>query len=198
MATALRFLLRAGWDDDNRNAKEVVHIAANEGVTWVAIHGRTRAQGYQGLADWEFIRNISIQSPIPIIGNGDILTAEQAKSRIENGYSHAVMIGRGALKNPWIFREILGIQEEKNFVSLVTRHFEIAEQKKHTQGAFLSLKKFLARYATGYSGASAFRASIFKTNDLKELKSLALGYFEGLKPIEWKEDTTPFLMGGHG
>lgn len=201
MKSALRIPLtikvRTGWDEENRNVMEVVKVAADSGVSWVAIHGRTRAQGYSGRADWELIRQVAHESPIPIIGNGDILTAEDALTKIEDGYSHAVMIGRGALKNPWIFREILGQEVTYDFMQLIARHFELAVAKKDRHRAFLSLKKFLAWYAAGYPYSSTFRAELFKTHDLDELQKLAFSFFERLN-YRPKMDDQPFLMGGHG
>jgi nifR3 family TIM-barrel protein len=196
----LTIKVRTGWDDQNRNVKEVVKVAAQCGVSWVAIHGRTRAQGYSGLADWELIREVAISSPIPIIGNGDIITAAQAKRRIEEGYSHAVMIGRGALKNPWIFQDILETERTSTYdlVQLIHEHFQLAIEKKDRDRAFLSLKKFMGWYAAGYPYSSAFRGSIFQTNDVDELRDLALEFFgkQGFqKPVD---DGQPFLMGGHG
>jgi tRNA-dihydrouridine synthase len=173
-------------------------VAADSGVSWVAIHGRTRAQGYSGRADWDLIRQIAATSPIPIIGNGDILTAEDALSRIDRGDAHAVMIGRGALKNPWIFREILGDREiSYDFLGLIGRHFDLAVAKKDRYRAFLSLKKFLAWYAAGYPYSSSFRAQIFQTEDLDALRALAFDYFGQLN-YRPKVDDQPFLMGGHG
>lgn len=194
----LSIKIRTGWDENSKNAEEIVKVAAESGVEWVAIHGRTRAQGYSGLADWDHIRNISQNSPIPIIGNGDLITAELAGEKILKGYCHAVMIGRGALKNPWIFRELFHKDVEKNFIELITRHISIAEEKKEKTRAFLSLKKFMSWYATGFPGASQFRAKIFSTNDLNELKDTAYGYFNSLELTNWKFDAQPFLMGGHG
>jgi nifR3 family TIM-barrel protein len=196
----LTIKVRTGWDDQSRNVKEVVKVAAQCGVSWVAIHGRTRAQGYSGLADWELIREVAISSPIPIIGNGDIITASQAKKRIEEGYSHAVMIGRGALKNPWIFQDILETERTSTYdlVQLIHEHFQLAIEKKDRDRAFLSLKKFMGWYAAGYPYSSAFRGSIFQTNDVDELRDLALEFFgkQGFqKPVD---DGQPFLMGGHG
>lgn len=193
----LTIKVRTGWDENDRNVMEVVKVAADCGVAWVAIHGRTRAQGYAGRADWELIRQVAHESRIPIIGNGDILTAEDALSKIENGYSHAVMIGRGALKNPWIFKEILGHEVSYDFLGLIARHFDLAVEKRDRHRAFLSLKKFLAWYAAGYAYSSTFRASLFKTHDLDELKSLAFSFFETLN-YRPKMDDQPFLMGGHG
>jgi tRNA-dihydrouridine synthase len=97
--------IRTGWDESSRNAADVAQIAFDEGLTWVAIHGRTRAQGYSGLADWDFIAEVKSVSKIPIIGNGDINSAETAVRRMQETGVDGVMIGRGCLKNPWIFRE---------------------------------------------------------------------------------------------
>lgn len=97
--------IRTGWDESSRNAAEVAKIAYNEGLTWVAIHGRTRAAGYSGLADWDFIAEVKSKSQIPILGNGDINSAETAVGRLRSTGVDGVMIGRGCLKNPWIFRE---------------------------------------------------------------------------------------------
>lgn len=196
----LTIKVRTGWDEQTRNVKEVVKVAAQSGVSWVAIHGRTRAQGYAGLADWELIREVAVSSPIPIIGNGDIITAAQAKKRIDEGFSHAVMIGRGALKNPWIFQEILETAGSTTYdlVSLIHEHFALAIEKKDRDRAFLSLKKFMGWYAAGYPHSSAFRGRIFQTNDVDELRDLALDFFgkQGFqKPVD---DGQPFLMGGHG
>ena len=97
--------IRTGWDESSRNAADVCKIAYNEGLTWVAIHGRTRAAGYSGLADWDFIESVKSVSQIPIIGNGDVNTAELAVRRLRATGVDGVMIGRGCLKNPWIFKE---------------------------------------------------------------------------------------------
>lgn len=99
--------IRTGWDQPTRNAEKVAEIAYNEGLTWVAIHGRTRAAGYSGLADWEYIAEVKAKSKIPIIGNGDINSAQTAVRRLRETGCEGVMIGRGCLKNPWIFREAM-------------------------------------------------------------------------------------------
>lgn len=194
----LTIKIRTGWEDSSRNADEVIKYAALAGVSWVAIHGRTRAQAYTGLADWEYIRQLAIHSPIPIIGNGDILTAAQAHKRIDEGYAHAVMIGRGALKNPWIFKEILDGNGERNFVELINRHFDIAISKKDKVRAFLSLKKFMSWYASGLPYCSPFRQSIFNTENVDDLRQIALSFFASAAQYERKDDGQPFLMGGHG
>ncbi len=195
----LTIKIRTGWDSESVTVNEVVRVAAHAGCAWVAIHGRTRAQGYSGTADWELIRSVARQSPIPIIGNGDLIRAEDAIQKISDGYSNAVMIGRGALKNPWIFQEILGIaSDEKNFLGLIERHFLLAESMKGEARAYLSLKKFMGWYAAGYRCSSQFRSRIFQTRDLSELKALCFDYFSTLSMSDRVADTQPFLMGGHG
>jgi nifR3 family TIM-barrel protein len=201
MKSALRIPLtikvRTGWDETSINVPDVVRVAAESGVAWVAIHGRTRAQGYSGHADWELIRRVAVDSAIPILGNGDLVTAAQARKRLDEGYCHAVMIGRGALKNPWIFRELAGETVEYDFPKLIEEHFELAIARRGTKRAFLSLKKFLAWYASGYPYASQFRSRLFQTNDVEELRGLAKEFFEQIRyqPVD---DGQPFLMGGHG
>lgn len=195
----LTIKIRTGWDSDSVNAHEVVSVAADCGVDWVAIHGRTRAQGYAGSADWDYIREVARAAGIPVIGNGDILTAEQARSRVENGDAHGVMVGRGVLKNPWIFKELAGDTEREPFVNLIERHFALAVENKGEQRAFLSLKKFMAWYASGYPGASAFRRSIFaEIKDIETLRSYCGDYFARNARFEKVDDGKPFLMGGHG
>lgn len=97
--------IRTGWDAETRNALDVVRAAEDAGVAWVAIHGRTRAQGYSGQADWDFIANIKSRVKVPIIGNGDLVTAELALKRWKDSGVDAVLIGRGALRNPFIFEQ---------------------------------------------------------------------------------------------
>lgn len=194
----LTIKVRTGWDDQSRNVADVVAVAARSGAAWVAIHGRTRAQGYAGSADWDLIREVAHNSPIPIIGNGDLVTASAAQQKIADGYAHAVMIGRGALKNPWIFQEILGQSPDFDFVRLIERHFELALEHRGKFRAFLSLKKFLAWYAAGLPGCSLFRASLFKAADIESLKSVALDYFRMQNHRPKHDDGQAFLMGGHG
>ncbi|HVJ64828.1 MAG TPA: tRNA-dihydrouridine synthase family protein, partial [Bdellovibrionota bacterium] len=101
----LTIKIRIGWDSTSINCAEIVRIAQEEGVAWVAIHGRTRVQGYAGHADWEIIENIARSVKIPVIGNGDVVSGPLAAARLLDSGVAGVMIGRAALKNPWIFQE---------------------------------------------------------------------------------------------
>ncbi|MEZ4813754.1 MAG: tRNA-dihydrouridine synthase [Bdellovibrionota bacterium] len=132
----LTIKIRTGWDDSSKNALEIVKIAHNEGIAAVAIHGRTRAQGYSGQPDWDFISEIASESKVPIIGNGDIITGPLAAARLRTSGCAAVMIGRGALKNPWIFQEAvealtladaLSPDQQKNLFATVLQKHELPE-----------------------------------------------------------------------
>lgn len=199
--------IRTGWDSNLRNAHEVAKIAYNEGITWVAIHGRTRAQGYSGLSDWDFIADVKSKSAIPILGNGDVLTAKQAVLRLNQSGCDGIMVGRGALKNPFIFMDALALWSGKMPDESLRRDFSglfsdlteeiVAHCDDHiTQ---IQLKKFAAWFATGYPGASQFRRNIFQVKETAEIMSRALDFFDGIGNKE-QADTSheEFLMGGHG
>ncbi len=199
--------IRTGWDSTQRNALDVCNIAYNEGITWVAIHGRTRAQGYSGEADWEFISEIKAKSKIPILGNGDILSPQKAVSRLKESGCDGVLIGRGALKNPLIFADALSLWKGESLRVDLKRNYKSifldlslaikAHSSEHIVN--IQLKKFASWFSTGYQGSSAFRKQIFQLKDNDEVLSLALDFFGSISDIE-QEDTSNdnFLMGGHG
>jgi nifR3 family TIM-barrel protein len=203
----LTIKIRTGWDHPTRNADEVVKIAHNEGVTWVAIHGRTRAQAYSGLADWDYIADIKSRATLPILGNGDILTAKQAVQRVKDTGVDGVMIGRGCLKNPDIFQEALALWQgqkpdstpAKDYVSLYRQLHEVLAVHCEERLLQIQLKKFAAWFATGYPGASQFRKNIFQAKVTDEVMDLSLDFFSRVNSVE-QADTSheAFLMGGHG
>ncbi len=203
----LTIKIRTGWDQTSRNADEVIKIAFNEGVTWVAIHGRTRAQGYSGLADWDYIAEIKSKSSLPVLGNGDILTAHQAVDRLQQSGCDGVLIGRGCLKNPYIFEEALALwqgqkldsTDDRDYVNLYKQLHEVLTVHCDERILQIQLKKFAAWFATGYPGASVFRKSIFQAKTTEEVMQSSLDFFAGLQTAS-QEDTSreAFLMGGHG
>jgi tRNA-dihydrouridine synthase B len=199
--------IRTGWDEGTRNAEKVAEIAYNEGLTWVAIHGRTRAAAYSGWADWDYIAEVKAKSKIPILGNGDIASAEQAVDRIKQTGVDGVMIGRGCLKNPWIFRDANALwkqqrslsESEKDFLDVFLRLHEGFKAYRDDRIKLIQLKKFASWYSSGYPGASQFRKNIFQITTLEETLKHTLDFFAGLTAID-QEDTSKeaFLMGGHG
>ena len=197
--------IRTGWNEEGKNAHEVTHIASNEGITWVAIHGRTRAQAYNGKADWEYIKSVHQQSPIPIIGNGDITSADKALSKLNGNYSTAVMIGRGALKNPWIFKESMAklkgnkFSKESSVLPLIQDLYD--EYLKHFEErvALLQVKKFGSWFSSGYPHSAQFRQKLFSSKEPAVLWEVIMEYFSELNLLQ-QQDTSheAFLMGGHG
>ncbi len=198
--------IRTGWDETSRNAKDVCQIAFDEGITWVAIHGRTRAQAYSGRADWDFIADVKAHSKIPVLGNGDILTAEQACTRLKESGCDGVLIGRGCLRNPWIFAEANNyfhngetIETKRDFTGLFLQFRKCFDDFGHEAVYLLQLKKFAAWFSAGYPGSSEFRGSIFKIREKAELEAWVSDYFakySNQKPRSFEGES--FLMGGHG
>lgn len=199
--------IRTGWDAQSINSHEVVKIAYNEGVSWVAIHGRTRAQGYEGQANWDYIAEVKAQAKLPIIGNGDILTAEEAVFRLKSSGCDGVMIGRGCLKNPFIFMDSLAIYQNREPDRTIRRDLAtlfadlMLEIEKHSDErvAGIQMRKFAAWFSTGYTGSSNFRKNIFQSKDNQEVMRMTLDFFASITQSQ-QEDTRhePFLMGGHG
>ncbi len=199
--------IRTGWDSGLRNAHEIVKVATDAGVAWVAIHGRTRAQGYSGLADWDFIGEVKTKSKLPIIGNGDVNTPDQAVDRYRTYGVDAVMIGRGALRNPFLFeqsrdllagRSIQPITAERIITLLKTQRAYLSECFEG-RSVMLHARKFLAWYSSGYPGSSEFRKKVFHIPEEEELWNEAIRFFEiSLKKRDMSFLEEPFLMGGHG
>lgn len=202
----LTIKIRTGWDNETINSVDVAHIAYNEGVEWVAIHGRTRAQAYSGLADWDYLKYVKSESKIPIIGNGDIMSAEQANTRLSDTQCDGVMIGRGCLKNPWIFNESIKLynkessfKAERNFIELFNELMFYLEKYNIEKVAVLQLKKFASWFSHGYTGSAKFRRFLFEHKTKDELLEYVLNYYNSIeKELQSDTSTEAFLMGGHG
>lgn len=199
--------IRTGWDETSKNVPEVVRAAADAGVAWVAIHGRTRAQGYRGLADWDLIAEVKAKSTIPIIGNGDVATGPQAVERIRSTGVDAVMIGRGALRNPFLFEQARALwlgecadpPTGERYLDLIEEQRALLSESYEPRSAMIHARKFLAWYSAGVTGCHVFRKKVFSLTDANELWSEAREFFalnSGSRDPKFLSE--PFLMGGHG
>jgi tRNA-dihydrouridine synthase B len=199
--------IRTGWDASTRNALEVVSVAQDAGVAWVAIHGRTRAQGYSGEADWEFIGTVKAKSPLPIIGNGDLWTPELAVERVKTYGVDAVLIGRGALRNPFIFEqaralyrgEVMVPPSPERYLQLLADQQALLAEVYEPRSAMIHARKFLAWYSAGFPGCHEFRSQVFSMAEPEELWQRAFEFFQTRVSSRSLEHLSqPFLMGGHG
>jgi nifR3 family TIM-barrel protein len=175
--------IRSGWDEHNRNYLQVAGELFNAGCAALAIHPRTRAQGYAGKADWGVIADLKRHFPEQaIIGNGDVKTPEDARRMLESTGCDFVMIGRAALGNPWIFRQLLGgpapTPEER--CALVLEHFrEHVAFVGDPLGAARSFRRHLAWYAHGLRGASAFRSEVNQMDTPEGVERSVERFFSG-------------------
>ena len=195
--------MRTGWSEEELTIHECVAAAQNAGCEWVAIHGRTRVQGYQGLADWDLIAEVKQCTTLPIIGNGDIRDAERACTLLHETGVDAVMIGRGALRNPWIFKQCTGEMGEMldpTRLVLLRRFHELLHPQYDTRRTLLYLRKLAVWLAFGYPGAAVFRGAMFQTPTTGEVLERAEEYFTGVAslPIPRFDESEAFMMGGHG
>nr|WP_274893431.1 tRNA dihydrouridine synthase DusB [Thermoanaerobacterium sp. R66] len=175
--------IRKGWDDDHINAVEIAKMAENCGVKAVAVHGRTREQFYSGNADWDIIKKVKDNLKIPVIGNGDVFSPEDAKRMIDETGCDAVMVGRGAEGNPWIFKrilyylntgEILPEPTVSEKIDMILRHLDMMIEYKGEQIGILEMRKHIAWYLKGIRGASKIKQMVFTMSNYKEVKDLLL------------------------
>lgn len=201
----LTIKVRTGWDQNTRNSPDVTQVAYDEGVSWVAIHGRTRAAAYSGLADWEYIRQTKQLSRLPVLGNGDIHSAGAALERLQMSGCDGVMIGRGCLKNPWIFAQAQELRSGKASAPLKPIQEVLARLQEHLEAYYpecmmlLQMRKFSVWYSAGYPGASRFRKAVFQSEGREQTLNCINQFFAWLGDVK-PEDTSgeAFLMGGHG
>lgn len=180
--------IRAGWDKDSINATEIAKIAEANGAYAIAIHGRTREQMYEPYADWEIISRVKKAVSIPVIGNGDIFSATDAVNMYERTGVDSIMIGRGALGNPFIFEEIKCLLNKKSYtpptafekLALARKQALMMIEDKGEHVGICEARKHLAWYIKGIRGCTEIKVAINKASTYKELDQILSSYEEFL------------------
>lgn len=172
---------RKGFNDGLVNAVEIARIAESCGVSAVAVHGRTREQYYSGKADWDIIRQVKEAVKIPVLGNGDVFTPQDAKRMLCETGCDGVMIARGAKGNPWIFKQInhyletgerLPPPSREELKEMILRHGRLQTEFRGEKTAMREMRKHVAWYTAGYPNSAALRNDINLVESLSELVNL--------------------------
>lgn len=170
--------IRKGWDENSINAEEIAKIAEGVGISAIAIHGRTRDEFYSGKADWNIIEKIKSVINIPVIGNGDVVSIEDAIEIKKKTNCDAIMIGRGAQGNPWIFKRIdhylktgetLAEPDKNEKIDIAIQHLRLALKVHGEYVAVREMRKHLGWYIKGMKNSARLRETINKSTDIKEV-----------------------------
>lgn len=171
--------IRKGFDADSVNAVEVAKAAESGGASAVAVHGRTRTQFYSGEADWDIIKQVKKSVSIPVIGNGDVKSLADAGRMMEETGCDFVMIGRGAMGNPWVFGKTEPEKDER--IKMMIRHLDMLSILKGEGTAVREFRKFVVWYTKGLHGAARLRQAVNSIETIEKMKEvLTLETWENL------------------
>lgn len=179
--------IRKGFTQSEVNAVEIAKIAEAAGASAIAVHGRTRDQYYSGNADWEIIRQVKEAVNIPVIGNGDVDSPQKARAMLDETGCDAVMIGRAARGNPWIFRQVseylttgilLPPPGQQEVLEMMLRHAKMQLEYKGEYTGIREMRKHVSWYTAGFPNSSRLRAAINMVETYEQLETLLRMYFE--------------------
>ncbi|MDQ1559810.1 MAG: tRNA-dihydrouridine synthase [Pyrinomonadaceae bacterium] len=182
----LTIKIRAGYYDNNINAVETAKLAEACGVEHIALHGRTKEQGYKGRANWDLVRQIKEAVRVPVSGSGDVTTVEEALARWRETNCDGILIGRGAMANPWVFRQIEDtlagrepfqptLADKRN---LLLEYFELLREDMPELPAIGRMKQLAGQFTRGLVGGSRFRQVLYHSHAVDEILERIEEYFE--------------------
>ena len=185
----LTIKIRAGYFDHTINAVETAKLAESCGVEHIALHGRTKEQGYRGLANWDLVKQIKAAVSVPVSGSGDVLNIEGAFARFHETGCDGVLIGRGAMANPWIFRQIEDAMLcRESFQptladkrAILLEYFDMLREDMPETPAINRMKQLAGQFTRGLQGGALFRTSLYHSHSVEEILLRIEEYFEAIE-----------------
>ena len=181
--------IRSGWDQNHINAVEVAKVIEKAGASAICVHPRTRSQGYSGKADWSIIKAVKDCVLIPVIGNGDVKTPEDAKRMLDETGCDAVMIGRGVLGNPWLIKNTVSYLDTGSYdnditvddkIEMILHHLDYLSHLKSEHIATLEIRNHIGWYLKGVPGGTVVKNKIYQTSNIRDIISILSTFKEEL------------------
>ena len=180
--------IRSGWDSNHINAVEVAKVIEKAGASAICVHPRTRSQGYRGEADWSIIKAVKDNVNIPVIGNGDIKTPEDAKRMLDETGCDAIMIGRGVLGNPWLIEQTVAYlngdfvsqPNRLDRVDMCIKHLNYLSDVKDEKVARLEIRNHIGWYFKGLPGANEIKNKVYQCDSIHDIMQVLMSYREEL------------------
>ena len=182
--------IRSGWDQNSINAVEVAKVIESAGASAICIHPRTRSQGYSGKACWDIIKQVKENVSIPVIGNGDIKTADDAKRMLEETKCDAVMIGRGVLGNPWLLKQTVELLDNNNYIDapsleekidMCIKHLNYLKEIKPDKVARLEIRNHIGWYLKGMKNSNEIKNKVYQCLTIHDIMQVLVAYKEEIK-----------------